>query len=306
MAIVNNAQTTGAGFNIGIDFGFYGLTPTSNNEDVLAGYKHATTANKHTKRSTMTIRKWLNLRLHAYERGIHFSDSIQPKFLDELMARTKGRCPYTGIKLTKGALKGSDWSIDRILNEHGYIPINIVIMATDINKAKSDLTSDEIESIINEGNTFKSFPVKVWALILDDMFLTKTMLYEPSEIDSNLLEKLRSGESILTHFLQSIIGTSNIEHKKMYTKGLLEFAYHDSNLEKRIRRLVRSVVIKAGVTKSDDILRMVGRSGKLKREIQSIGEAINVDRLKTRFTTNKKIMHAMANEAVSTSKHKLN
>lgn len=60
-------------------------------------------------------------------------------------------CPVLGIPLyrqlgKKGGCDNSP-SLDRIIPEDGYVPENIVVVSRRANRAKSDLTVDELESV---------------------------------------------------------------------------------------------------------------------------------------------------------------
>ena len=132
------------GFQIGEDFARYGRKlPDSASEPVITGF-NASIPEKGSWKTNRYINKWLQLRFNAFSRGKLFSDEITPDLLKTI---DTDYCPITGIKLTHSTGKDSDWSIDRVANDFGYIPTNLVVMSTRANKAKGDKSAERILQI---------------------------------------------------------------------------------------------------------------------------------------------------------------
>ncbi len=81
-------------------------------------------------------RKWLQLRLSAFERGRVINDDVSPALLRLIDV---DRCPVTRQLLTHGELKDSDWSVDRLNNEGAYAANNLAVISTKANQAKGVL-----------------------------------------------------------------------------------------------------------------------------------------------------------------------
>jgi hypothetical protein len=87
----------------------------------------------------------MKARARAKERGLPFD--IEEA--DLLPAPT--HCPILGIELkyTPGARSGNSASIDRIEPDKGYVKGNVLIVSDRANRAKNDLTLDELQQIID-------------------------------------------------------------------------------------------------------------------------------------------------------------
>lgn len=135
------------GFNIGWDWYGYRLKYPDVEPDCESfkqGYNAAkerfVTLGEHDR----FIRKMLHLRMNAWRRGRIFSEQITAEFLKEIDADT---CPITLIKLTHSQETDSNWSVDRILNDSGYVTGNLMVMSTKANYCKGNKTYEEICNI---------------------------------------------------------------------------------------------------------------------------------------------------------------
>lgn len=83
-------------------------------------------------------------RRRAREKGIEFTITAAdlPLYDDNLY------CPVFGKKLTRG---NRPWcaSIDRIDQDKGYTPDNIVVVSYYANRAKNDLSIDELRTLVD-------------------------------------------------------------------------------------------------------------------------------------------------------------
>jgi hypothetical protein len=83
------------------------------------------------------LRKWFNQRKSAHKRGLRFA--LTPTSIMNMMRAKK--CYYSGIELTPGAPPGekhrlTDFSIDRIDADLGYVPGNVVACCRAVNELK--------------------------------------------------------------------------------------------------------------------------------------------------------------------------
>lgn len=85
------------------------------------------------------LRKLLTLRCNAFTRGIPVSAGLTTKYLQSITVTT---CPVSGVALTQGTQGDSDWSIDRLDNELGYLPGNVCFVSSRVNRLKGAMTFD--------------------------------------------------------------------------------------------------------------------------------------------------------------------
>lgn len=86
-------------------------------------------------------RKWLSLRLSAVKRGMVVDESVTPSFLQHIF---DGRCPVTLELLDVAERSSKNPSVDRLVNELGYIAGNICMLSMRANRAKGDRTFEEV------------------------------------------------------------------------------------------------------------------------------------------------------------------
>ncbi|HEY4068641.1 MAG TPA: hypothetical protein VGM74_17185 [Burkholderiaceae bacterium] len=80
------------------------------------------------------VRKWLQLRLHAWLRGRSVEAvQVTPNYLQQIDA---SHCPITRAALSSATLESTDASIDRVRNDAGYAAGNLAVMSTKANHAK--------------------------------------------------------------------------------------------------------------------------------------------------------------------------
>ena len=80
------------------------------------------------------VRKWLQLRLHAWLRGRSVElVQVTPNYLQQIDA---SHCPITRGALSSATLEATDASVDRVRNDAGYAAGNLAVMCTKANHAK--------------------------------------------------------------------------------------------------------------------------------------------------------------------------
>ena len=128
------------GFELGWDYAHYRVTPpapyaqepSSLQSGLLAGQA---AFGARTLAATRHVRKWLQLRLHAWLRGRSVElVQVTPNYLQQIDV---SHCPITRLRLSSATLSVSDASIDRVRNDAGYAAGNLAVMSTRANHAKA-------------------------------------------------------------------------------------------------------------------------------------------------------------------------
>lgn len=133
------------GFDCGWDHAEYGVViPNHLMVGTLADGYHfglEKRGRSRPKEADRYVRKWLQLRRNAWRRQRLFDESVTPEYIRRIDVPY---CPITRERLTYSTGEGSDWSVDRLVNDGGYARGNLVVMSTKANKAKDSLTTREI------------------------------------------------------------------------------------------------------------------------------------------------------------------
>jgi len=139
----NDTHTTAharIGFELGWDYAHYRVTPpapyaqqpSALHDGLLAG---RAAFGLRTLQATRPVRKWLQLRLHAWLRGRSVElFQVTPNYLAQIDV---SHCPITRVALSAATLEASDASIDRVRNDAGYAAGNLAVMSTKANHAKA-------------------------------------------------------------------------------------------------------------------------------------------------------------------------
>lgn len=140
------------GFDIGWDWHAYRLNPPDTAKDLhdfMEGFNAAKAAKVSELEHDRFTRKVLMLRYNAWKRGRMFSEDVSPAFLKTI---DNGTCPVSRVDLTHGTITENDWSVDRINNNGAYVPGNLVILSTKVNKCKDNKTFKDIWELAYGGN----------------------------------------------------------------------------------------------------------------------------------------------------------
>lgn len=131
------------GYNLGWDYAAHGMRPPSDEEAcVVRGHAEgAQHFRRHSIDADLFVRKWLQIRFNALLRRRVFDDAVTPQFLKSICT---SHCAITRVPLTVGKLAGSDWSVDRIINDGGYTPQNLMIISTSANRIKDGKGLDDV------------------------------------------------------------------------------------------------------------------------------------------------------------------
>ena len=128
------------GFELGWDYAHYRLVPPAPYAQEPSPLRHGWLAGQaafgsRTLQPTRPVRKWLQLRLHAWLRGRSVElVQVTPHYLQQIDV---SHCPITRVPLSTAMLDASDASVDRVRNDAGYAAGNLAVMSTKANHAKA-------------------------------------------------------------------------------------------------------------------------------------------------------------------------
>lgn len=128
------------GFELGWDYAHHHVTPPAPYNQEPSSLRNGWLAGQatfglRTLEPTRHVRKWLQLRLHAWLRGRSVElVQVTPHYLQQL---DTSHCPITRQPLSSATLEGSDASIDRVRSDASYAAGNLVVMSTKANHAKA-------------------------------------------------------------------------------------------------------------------------------------------------------------------------
>jgi hypothetical protein len=128
------------GFELGWDYAHYRVTPPAPYAQQPSALYDGLLAGRaafglRTLQATRPVRKWLQLRLHAWLRGRSVElFQVTPNYLAQIDV---SHCPVTRVELSAATLESSDASIDRVRNDAGYAAGNLAVMSTKANHAKA-------------------------------------------------------------------------------------------------------------------------------------------------------------------------
>ncbi len=103
------------------------------------GYKEGLRQHAHV--ADAYLRKLLGLRVNAFARDIPVSSAITVDFIRSVDVPV---CPVSGVVLTRATQQPTDWSIERLDNNLGYVPGNVCVVAKRVNALKGALTIEEL------------------------------------------------------------------------------------------------------------------------------------------------------------------
>lgn len=127
------------GFELGWDYAHYNVAPPAAYVQepcaVMQGLRAGNaTFGMRTLQPTRHVRKWLQLRLHAWLRGRSVElVQVTPNYLQQIDVEF---CPITRTALSHATLDSSDASVDRVRSDAGYAAGNLAVMSAKANHAK--------------------------------------------------------------------------------------------------------------------------------------------------------------------------
>ncbi|MCG3189194.1 MAG: hypothetical protein LKCHEGNO_01480 [Burkholderiaceae bacterium] len=152
-AVHDWADAGGTGFEIGWDHAHHRLTPPVDHLQHGSPVRHGWEAARivfgpRTRQATPRVRKWLQLRLNAWQRGRTF-DTLQvtPALLRRIDAPV---CPIVRESLVHGTGGPLDASVDRVNNAAGYAAGNLAVMSVRANAAKASYAWDDAMRFVRQ------------------------------------------------------------------------------------------------------------------------------------------------------------
>ena len=165
-----------AGRRLGHDLFRYRRTLQSGRApaSVIEGFTEARQRHVPTCLPDRHVRKWLQLRLSAQQRGRVVADDVTPELLARIDVAT---CPVLRVTLTHGELQATDGSVDRLNNDAAYAPNNLAVMSTGANRAKGDRSFAEVWHLARADGPVAGLTPVEWsrlaALMLGPCFATR-------------------------------------------------------------------------------------------------------------------------------------
>lgn len=129
-----------AGFELGWDYAHHDTVPPAPYAEEDSPLRHGWLAGRaafgpRTLVANRHVRKWLQLRLHAWLRGRSVeSVQVTPNYLQQIEV---SHCPITRAPIGSPLLDTSDASVDRVRNDAGYAAGNLAMMSVKANHAKA-------------------------------------------------------------------------------------------------------------------------------------------------------------------------
>lgn len=112
--------------------------------------------------------KVLSLRLSAVRRGMLVDPSVTGDLLERM---TDGRCPVTRQKFKMGGGQSpSNPSVDRLVNEVSYRAGNICVLSQLVNRAKGELTFEEVSYLAESGARHQGLAPVEWMRLTSLMY----------------------------------------------------------------------------------------------------------------------------------------
>jgi hypothetical protein len=160
------------GFELGWDYAHYRLVPPAPYAQEPSALSQGLAAGRaafglRTLPASRHVRKWLQLRLHAWLRGRSVElQQVTPQYLRQLEV---SHCPITRESLSAATLEASDASIDRVRNDAGYAAGNLAVMSARANHAKGALGFREAQRVADatarDGGRVGGLAAAEWARI---------------------------------------------------------------------------------------------------------------------------------------------
>jgi hypothetical protein len=113
------------------------------------------------------VRKWLSLRLSAVKRGMVVDGTVTPAYLERV---TEGRCPITLQPFSTEGKSPGNPSVDRLVNEVTYLAGNICVLSLRANRAKGDLSFEEVAELAQAGGAHAGLEPIEWMRLASLMY----------------------------------------------------------------------------------------------------------------------------------------
>lgn len=153
---------------LGEDIASYGLAlPEEADPALVEGYRAGRAKHGRYRRADRFVRKWIQLRRQALERGRGVSDDVTVDFLRRIDVPV---CPVSLVTLTHGEELDTDWSIDRLNNNGAYAVGNLAVMSRGANSAKGARSLNEVWELSQGDSVVEGLTPREWARLLATMY----------------------------------------------------------------------------------------------------------------------------------------
>ncbi|MBL0719752.1 hypothetical protein JI742_07605 [Piscinibacter sp. Jin2] len=123
--------------------------------------------------------KWLSLRLSAVRRGMIVDATVTPALLERM---TDGRCPVTLEPFRMGGGPSPrNPSVDRLVNEVSYRAGNLCMLSQRANRAKAELSFEEVAQIAQAGDAYGELASIEWMRLASLMYGAWARAYKLSD-----------------------------------------------------------------------------------------------------------------------------
>ena len=159
-ALIQLEEKDKIGFDIGRDWAYY-HQPLPDNADaaIFGGYKSNKAHPPGRKEVDRFIKKWLQVRYHAYLRNRPVASDVDFNFI---LMLDREKCIITGEILTHSTNSPSDWSLERLCNTAGYAWGNLVIESQRANEARGSMTYEEIQLAAKSKRNINGLASNFW------------------------------------------------------------------------------------------------------------------------------------------------
>lgn len=140
-------------FGLGWDHAHYGLTPPAEHLFAASTLRQGWLAGRasfgqRTLKPSRHVRLWLELRTHAWLRGLAFEDvQVTPNYLQQIASEW---CPIRRVALDQGTDAANHRSIDRVRDDAAYAAGNLVMMSHGANAAKHKHSWQSVTELLHE------------------------------------------------------------------------------------------------------------------------------------------------------------
>ncbi len=140
------------GFELGRDYAHHAQTPPAPYDQEPSPLHNGRLAGRaafgeRTLPASRALRRWLQLRLHAWLRGRSVElFQVTPHYLRQLDV---SHCPITRTPLSAATLQPSDATFDRVRHDAAYAAGNLAVMSARANQAKAALGWREAQQVVD-------------------------------------------------------------------------------------------------------------------------------------------------------------
>lgn len=262
-------QILNLAFEIGFDHYRYSLPleiikfQVQYRQEVRNGFEAAKLQGASKKKPDLYEKKLLCIRDRALNKNRMVTITIED--LKHELNRTHGRCPITEEKFTFAENNDTDWSVDRIDNNRGYCPDNIVIVSVIANKAKSNLDLSEIIKTALSGHEGNEFLTGNEWFRLAQFYFKKMSFLKPL----HFCQLLTNSQSLFDQLIFLQLFHKKNQNAKIFLKQL------ENHINKKEIQKAEKLAYKRVYHRADIDVNVVYDSPKLYQSVKSFVKVIN-------------------------------